>query len=68
MATIPPITFRWEQIDSNTLLIGRARLGTQENEANWQIKKLDSSGVYFANGSSAWNLAWSDRAAITIWS
>lgn len=65
MPPTPPFIYRWEQVDSTTLILGRARLGSPESDPVWQIRKIDDTGVYYANDSSAWNIAWSDRASIT---
>ena len=67
MPATPPFIYRFDQVDSTTFLLGRARLGSQETDPAWQIRKITNAGVMYANNSSAWNLTWSERASI-IWS
>ena len=45
--------------------IGQAQLGTGVSEDKWQIMKVTSAGVCFADDTDGFEKAWEDRADYT---
>ena len=58
-----------DEPDPVTTYVGYAPLGTSSAAASWKIKKITVSGtqttVSYANGSSSYNNAWTNRATLT---
>lgn len=53
----------------NTLYLGVARQGVLESEAEWQIRKIETSAgitsIKFAGGSLQFNQVWDDRGSLS---
>ena len=70
MSRVPVFTYRWDQVDANTLYLGTCRLD-QLDEASpvWQILRFLTIGtvtsVDYAENNSASNKIWNNRASYT---
>lgn len=66
-----PVEFatRVDEASSTVIYIGQAIPGSQDSAAMWLIKKIIISGAtvstLYANGSSAYDQVWNNRAALT---
>ncbi len=61
-------TTRIDEADATTTYIGTADPGTAESAASWQVKKIVSTNptsIKFADGTSAFDNVWDDRASLT---
>lgn len=60
---------RIDEYSDTVTYIGIAQIGTSESVAEWQIKKLTTTGtvvsVTWADGDDVFNNKWSDRLIIT---
>jgi len=58
-----------EEVDANNTFIGKALIGTGDNEAKWQIIKVIVNGVNttirYADGSVEFDKVWNDRTTYT---
>lgn len=56
-----------DETDCNNSYIGIAKVGSEENNSVWRIKKVVISGnvskVLFADGDDLFNNVWTDRAS-----
>lgn len=59
---------RIDEVDANTTYIGTAQIGTNENEARWQIKKIvkndTTTSILWARGTDEFINKWSERLEI----
>lgn len=57
-----------DEVDANTIYIGKAVVGTATTEAKWQIRKISTSGtvktIAWADGDDAYNQIWDNRTSI----
>lgn len=64
----PEITLLIDEQGTITYL-GRAKIGTSEGDASWQIRRIQLIGTQntfqYANGSRRYNQIWSNRASLT---
>jgi hypothetical protein len=65
-----PAALRLDMASSTLGYIGMARVGTAEDEANWQIRKmaLTSDGdvtITYADGDDFFDNVWDDRAGLS---
>ncbi len=58
-----------DEVDANTIYIGRAAPGASPSSAVWQITKIVFSGAFtdelLAGGSEAFNQIWNDRTSLS---
>ena len=58
---------RIDEVSSSLTYIGEAAVGTLESSPNWRISRITVSGsqtkIEYANGNTAWNSVWDDRAS-----
>lgn len=56
---------------ANVTYVGKATIGTAENVASWQIKKLDeTTGIaktFWADGDANYDNIWANRATIIVY-
>lgn len=64
----PLLTTRIDEADSNTIYIGKAKIGALTSDAVWQIKKISTSAtitsILWADGNDAFDNVWDNRVSL----
>ena len=59
---------RIDEVSANLSYIGYAKLGSNESNPVWKIKKIEETGnvtsVTYADGNKLYNKIWADRASL----
>ena len=60
---------RIDEVSSSLTYIGEAAVGADESKPVWRIQRITVTGsvtsIQYANGSTAWNNVWTDRASLS---
>jgi len=58
-----------DEVDADTIYIGKAVVDTVTSESKWQIKKISTSGtvktISWADGDDRFNQIWDNRTSLT---
>ena len=58
-----------DEVSPTVTYIGEAPTGASPNSPIWRISRITVSGtetiIQYANGTTAWNSMWDDRASLT---
>lgn len=58
-----------DEVDSNTLYVGKAAMGVETSTASWQIKKISTSStvttIAYADSNDNYDNIWDNRASLT---
>ncbi len=58
-----------DEVDTSTMYIGKALVGTTTSAASWQIKKMTVSGVVttfnYADGNDEYDNIWDNRTSLS---
>lgn len=66
MIRVPAFVFRFDQVDSTTLYLGRCRLDQlNESAPVWQIIKISATALDYANNSTSADKVWTNRLSYT---
>jgi len=65
----PPMSVIVDETDPNSIYVGEAEPGADQNLPVWRIKQILTTGtmrnILYANGNAAYTNVWADRATLT---
>ncbi|MDP2692289.1 MAG: hypothetical protein Q8O88_01455 [bacterium] len=68
-STTEPMAIRLDEVDSNTLYVGEADVGTVDSASLWKIKKVTTTGtiikIEWADSVQTFTKIWNNRTTYT---